>query len=84
MENIKGCENAAEVNSDQKAKLEYDIVYEDEEGNPIPEEHSNRNDFDLSCSSCGCFVVAAYDEESARYFMEHWNYCPMCGVRFEL
>lgn len=67
----------------EKAKLEYHVDYYDDDDNLLSEEENDRGDFDLQCTSCHEIVVSADDRYSAESFMEHWNYCPICGVKFE-
>lgn len=67
----------------EKAKLEYVEEYTDEEGNLLQEEDVDRDNYDLECSACGCFVVTPNCLDDAEYFIRNWSYCPMCGARFE-
>ena len=63
--------------------LEYHVDYYDDDDNLLSEEENDRTDFTLQCTSCHEIVVVADDRYSAETFMENWNYCPICGVKFD-
>lgn len=66
----------------EKAKLGYWAIYTDDDDNDIPEPYYGRDDFTLMCSAC---KAEFWNDcrEGAEAIMEAWNYCPVCGKKFE-
>lgn len=48
----------------------------------VKDEYKYRDDFILRC--CNCYTLFPnFCREEADSKLIHWNYCPMCGVKFD-